>query len=298
MAYWQRFRARQRAIEKAYIDDVHRELRRQFNAFIIAIREGGFEYARLNINNVVNPKGITAVLKRMYKAAILMEGNYIFNGIVNNRLTLKAVTERPAFGVGFEDLGNLVDDYFNIYLIDKSALPITQTTKRIIRDKLINDVDNGKPLEEAIKDFRQLALTSGPHRDHAISVARAKNIIATESIRAMSFGELIGAYMTGTDLDKVWVTCDDEKVRRRPYSHRVLDRQTASLFGTFSNGEPIKFPGDPDASLENTANCRCTMFFKRKNRQPAQERSIGNFLTDFFAGFMIGNLATNEIFGE
>lgn len=298
MAYWQRFRARQRAIEKAYIGEIHREIRRQFNAFIIAIREGGFEYARLNINNVVRPDGITAVLKRMYKTAILTEGNYIFNGLVNNRLTLKAVASRPAFGVGFEDLGNLVDDYFNIYLIEKSPLPIAQTTKRIIRDKLINQVDAGVPLEAAIKNFRELALTSGPHKERVISQARAINIIQTESIRAMSFGELIGAYMSGVDCDKMWITCNDERVRARPYSHRALDRQVTTLFGSFSNGEPIKFPGDPDASLENTVNCRCTMFFRKRARQRPQERNIGNFLSDFFGGFMIGNLLTDQIIGE
>ena len=107
----------------------------------------------------------------------------------------------------------------------------------------------------------------------------------------MSFGSLLGAYKSGVDVDKMWITCADEKVRRSPYSHEILDRQRAGLFKPFNNGEQIKYPGDPDASKANTINCRCCQMFveKPRARPRVTNRRLTNFLIDFFSGFFLGS---------
>lgn len=201
-----------------------------------------------------------------------------------------------SFALGFDEIATVVDEYFKIYHLNVSGLPITETTRREIEDHLIADVERGMPLNEAVSSFRDWALTGGT----SVSRNRAKMIIQTESTRAMSFGSLIGAYKSGIDVDKQWVTSADEKVRTRPYPHTVLDGQVTGLFGAYNNGEAIKFPGDPDASKANTANCRCTQFFKQKARPRPRivGRSLMRFLSDFFTGFFIGTEIYENIFGQ
>lgn len=326
--YWRRFRKRQLFIENKYIGEVYKAVRQQFIDFLDLIRDKGYDYAKANMDFTINAEGIVTVLKKVYRAAAFMEANYILDSLGGLPKTQKRTAREADFGLGFDQVSEVVDEYFRIYQLTKSALPINKTTMKYIRDHLISHVDAGVPLNTAISNFRELALTSGDNPNNTISRQRARTIMQTESIRALSFGQLIGAYMSGVDVDKVWVTCNDERVRgatrHAQYPHTVLDRQVTSLFGAFQNGEPIKFPGDPEASISNTINCRCTQFFKPKQKpkpkprprqtsvvddiinqilgtQPQEQesgratRTLGNFLTDFFTGFMFGEIVSSII---
>lgn len=301
--YWDRFRARQKGIEKRFAPQMNTEIRKQFNSFLYSIKVNGYQYSKARIDSIIKFDGVARVLKQLYKVSGYVESNYVYSSLIRDkRMEIKRLGGPATFGVGFDELGSLVDEYFRIYQLSKSAIPISETTKKYIRNHLINKVDFGTPLDQAIRQFRELALTSGEHPDRVISRSRAKNIILTESTRAMNFGGLIGAHMTGIDLDKVWVTCHDERVRQQPvsrFSHRVLDRQYTDMMGAFNNGENIKFPGDPEASEDNTINCRCTMFFKEKERAKprVKNRSITSFLTDFFLGTIFQNVF-NELLTE
>lgn len=298
--YWQQFRSRQLAIEKKFVGAIYNELRAQNQAFLTSINKNGYNYSKANINRIVKPDGIIKILKRLYRECAWRESRFVFSSLIkrsrSGKKSLDLIFKRTpdaSFGVGFDQIADVVDEYFRIYQFNKSGVPITNTTKKYIGNHLIDEVDRGVPLDEAIRNFRTLALDGR----HNASRSRAKLIIQTESLRAMSFGQMIGAYQSGVDVDRVWVTCNDERVRKAPFSHRTLDRQVASLFGSFYNGEQIKFPGDPEASKLNTLGCRCTQFFKEKEKPKPRirTRNIANFLTDFFAGFLISQAIEETI---
>lgn len=299
--FWHKHNRRQLKIDKYFIPKISDAIKSQYRSFLKAIENMGYDYAKKNLFTIIEIAPIAIVIKDLYLKSAFIESNYVLNYLRKKKkdadgnlsykkfgFELKRVA--PSFGLGFEELSPVIDQYFQIYLLNKSALPITRTTRNFIRDHLINEVDRGIPLDDAIKNFDTLALTGWGHK----SLPRAIKIARTETTRAMSFGGLIGAYMTGIDVDKVWVTSDDERVRGLPnypakYSHVNLDLHESELMGSFYNGEKINFPGDPEASIENTANCRCAMFFKEKP-EPEQvvERFLGNFLIDFFAGLLTG----------
>lgn len=307
--YYSQYRSRQKAIEKQFVGSVYREVRKQYISFLDAAKSDGISYARNNIDKIVSPNGIANVLKRLYHRAAYVEANYQLSSLIKRygrksadaEMEVKRNSPLGSFGVGFDDLAQTVDDYFKIYMLNKSAIPITETSKRYIRDHLIAEVDGGVGYEDAVKNFRELALT-GTATQSATSKARAAMIIQTESQRALSFGGLIGAYMSGVDVDKEWVTSDDERVRgANPkyyarYPHTRLDRQVTTLFGAFQNGESIKFPGDPDASAANTVNCRCSVFYKQKPRPKPRDtaRRLANFITDFSLGFILNLISQPE----
>lgn len=300
--FWFKHSRRQIKIEKYFIPKISNAIKDQYRSFLDAIKDRGYEYAKANLFLIIKFQPIAEIIKELYLKSAFIESNYVLNYLrkkkknASGNIEYKFETKRiaPRFGLGFEELAPVIDQYFQIYLLNKSALPITRTTRNFIRDHLINEVDRGVPLNTAITNFDTLALTGWGYK----SLPRAVKIARTESTRALSFGGLIGAYMTGIDVDKVWVTSDDERVRGLPnypakYSHISLDLNVSPMMDAFYNGERIKFPGDPEASIENTGNCRCAMFFKEKPvPEDIEERFLGNFLIDFFAGLITGLQAT------
>ncbi len=307
----------QKKVENAFVPKIFNAIKEQINTFLKAIDERGYQYAKSNIFTIVPFLPIEKVIKDLYRKAAYIESNYVIGylarskkyerfivneegpelfilnpkgKIVPNLSGFEVKKKRPILGIGFDDLAPLIDQYFQIYLLNNSALPITATTRKIITTYLINQVDAGVPLQQAIEEFKDLAITGGSPS----SLKRAITIARTSSTTALSFGGLIGAYMTGIDVDKVWVTSNDERVRGfpnypAPFPHTLLDLQEAELMGSFYNGESIRFPGDPEASLENTINCRCAQYFKEKeNPAPVEERQLENFLIDLFSGLFIG----------
>lgn len=315
--YWNRFNTRQRAIEKRFIGSVHLAIKKQYISFLNAVRTRGYEHAKNNIDTIVSPEGIVKALKKMYRYAAWIEGNYVVSSLIRNSRKslitsnnsvelldepirtkrLPTTATDASFGIGFDEIAGVVDEYFRLYQLNISALPITETTRKHILKTILDKIDEGKTLDQALGEFREIAITGTNNR----SRTRALGIMQTESTRAMSFGGLIGAYKSGVDVDKVWVTCADEKVRTRPYSHALLDGQATGLFRAFNNGEAIKFPGDPDASIENTARCRCAQYFREKRRarpRLIRPRSLQRFLTDFFTGFFIGSEILESLLTE
>jgi hypothetical protein len=61
---------------------------------------------------------------------------------------------------------------------------------------------------------------------------------------------------------KVWVSRHDNKVRP---THLAADGQTVPVDAQFDVGvSTMRWPGDREAPIEETANCRCVMVGKRK----------------------------------
>ena len=80
----------------------------------------------------------------------------------------------------------------------------------------------------------------------------------TNAIHSMTRVDVMGA----EGISKVqWLSSADELVRddAAVFSHAELDGQEITLGDAFNNGEDIKFPHDPNASPENTINCRCSV---------------------------------------
>lgn len=62
---------------------------------------------------------------------------------------------------------------------------------------------------------------------------------------------------------KTWISQEDSRVRD---SHRALDRTSVPMDKPFvsPSGAKLRFPGDPRAPIEETANCRCFLRMARR----------------------------------
>lgn len=305
--FWRSHDLRQRKIMAFFMPKINRVIRRQLVNFVDALRREGVEYARLNLGTIVRHEDMVPVLREMYLRCAYIESNYVLKYLLSGRksrpmnMELKRIRPRTAsFGLSLDELAGTIDDYFRIRVINDSAIPINATTRRYIKKHLLDQVDAGVPVDEAIEAFQEIAITKSPR---VWTMMRARAIALTETTKTLSFGGLIGAYMSGLDVEKVWVTSDDEKVRGLPnyraeFSHVALDGVSSALMGEFYNNEDIKFPGDPEAHIENTINCRCCLYYREKRKpKPRVNRLLQNFLVDFLSrsvGSLVANLFNND----
>lgn len=286
--YGQRFQLRHRAIVRKYKPEFFNILKRQYQSAVDMAKAHGVDYLRSNLDKIVHPVDAIPVLKNLYQTAAFIESNQTLKNI-DNGYRAKRLGSGNKFRIGFDDLAPIIDEYFRIYQWNESAFPISETTKKTITRYLINQVDAGVPLDQALTAFQTLAIDSRS----SLSRNRADFIAQTESHRSMNFGGMIGAYMSGVDLDKIWVTAHDARVRPTAdhptiYSHRDLEGTEQDLLKPFFNAEQINYPGDPTASMENIAGCRCSLIYleKKKPKPIDLTRLLANFITDFFIGYV------------
>lgn len=111
------------------------------------------------------------------------------------------------------------------------------------------------PTVQALRDQRNIAVK---HLDAEASVwqTRAMLIARTESTGAGNFGALQALLSEGV-ASKEWVATNDNRTRE---THADADGQVVPLDGKFLVGTSrMVMPGDPDAPVEEVANCRCTI---------------------------------------
>lgn len=310
------FLRRRKMLLNKFLPSFYNVIRNQYKAFIDAVDEHGYGYAKNNMNDIVSSDELFKLLKEYYLQAAFLESNTTLKNIGTNY-------KYAGFKISLDDLVPVLDEYFKIYQFKKSAFPITQTTKLDLIKKLVDKVDGGDDLKTALKALKDIAIDG----KYNLSYRRAKLIAKTELTKAMNFGSIIGAYMSGKDLEKVWVTVHDERVRPTadypsPFSHRKLDKEKSDLMNPFFNGEYIKYPGDPDADPKNTINCRCSLIYVEKDQpknfdeggdydnggngntligqiptpsvKPFVTRNLANFIIDFFVTFILTTVITKQ----
>lgn len=101
--------------------------------------------------------------------------------------------------------------------------------------------------------------TQAQIRDRITSIITGSSVAASiarnEAHTALERGAYEAALSLGVNIRKTWITRADSLVRSY---HAAAHGQTVNLLTPFVvDGESMMFPGDPNASARNRANCRC-----------------------------------------
>lgn len=122
---------------------------------------------------------------------------------------------------------------------------VNDTTYKKIIQVLAQSYEQGTGIQAAAKGINEVYKQA--------KFSRSLLIARTEMVGAVNNGR-IEAYRQG-DIKRVeWVATQDDVTRD---SHRALDGVEQILGARFNNG--CLYPGDPNAPIGETANCRCTI---------------------------------------
>lgn len=161
-------------------------------------------------------------------------------------------------------------DHWSPEVATKRAAKIIATQKKQIANivnRLAAAGKSNKELSTAVRDNPYI-------KAHSLIIGR------TEVITGANKGAIEAANASQYQYVKTWHSQEDYKVRdpnnpyyrtRPKYSHQNVNGNTIAFDMPFLNTYGyIMFPGDPDAALENTINCRCfielTMAVDEKGR--------------------------------
>lgn len=255
--YYRQYSIFQQKQEKYWFPKIYKALKANNDAFADYIRQNGVEAALAMIDNIVTWNGIHSVLSSLYVTVGLKRAR-----IVNREI---ADQEAKAAVLGFNEvMTREIQRYFELYLLNKSVIPITNTQKEIIRRILNQGIEEGWGAEKMAR-----AIQGNPH-----TRKQARVVVRTETVRASNAAAELVAMRSEYILDKEWISAHDDRVRRPPkskFDHWDLDGQIVPWYRPFfSGGEELMFPGDPNGSAGNVIQCRCTVAYAKRRGPDGQ----------------------------
>lgn len=241
--YWQQFHRFQMSRERFFAPKINSALKQQIQDFIQAYKrtEGIPE-------NFVTIVPIVQAIKPIYYDAARVYGAKVLAYLPKQKARMP---------IGYNEMIiRLVEEYFSMDFLN-TAQEITDTTKRDIANVLQQGFITGISFDEIV------AILTSPQ----MTAIRARLIARTETVTAANFGANAAAQSTGLQLQKVWISAQDNRTRRIPrdkYDHLHMNGVTLQMQDLFNvNGELLQYPGDRKngAGAGNICNCRCTHAF-------------------------------------
>lgn len=235
------------AAENKYRAKIYSSLNAQTRAAGAYVRENGIKALQADLDRVVPYQPLMSTVQELYGNAGLRAAQMVFSALPNPNEEQKA---KGQMGIS-QDWLNRIRNYFRLHLLNKAVLPITDTTKKRIREVLDQANNEGWGADKTAREIE----------DKEIARKRANVITRTETVRATNLGALVGAAARGLKLVKEWIAVNDN--RTRP-DHKYLNGQTRDFEKKFETEEGIElmYPGDPDAPAKEVIQCRCVMGFE------------------------------------
>lgn len=143
------------------------------------------------------------------------------------------------------------------------VVQITDTTKKSIKQAIFAGTQAGGSQYDIGKEIYNLRIGGAGTLN---ARARARTISRTESQFAYQGAAQTAAETIPFDVEKEWVTTDDE-VRRD--SHAAINGTRVAMKEAFKLEDPtasLMYPGDPTGPAAQVINCRCGVIYHRINK--------------------------------
>ncbi len=244
-----RFERFQKSRERFFAPKINEALHKQYLQFTENVRRDGLEAV-----NAISPTNIMQVIRNLYMDAGIVYGKKIRADL--NKVK-KEIKELKAGQIGFsERVAQLIADYFRTDVFNTS-MEITETTKDLIRKLFTDAYALGLSLDEIVKQLE----------DTELSKVRARLIARTETVTSSNQAGHFVAKESGLELNKVWLSARDSRVRR---DHLQINGHKVGIDDYFIvGGEEMLNPGwrggkdgKPVVSASNIVNCRCVCQYR------------------------------------
>ena len=249
--YYRIYSAFQIKQEKYWLPKIFNSLQANNEAFAAYLVKNGTRDALAMIDSIISTGPIMNVLRSLYKTVGLRRAR-----MIQREIRVQIRTGKKAAMLGFnEAITREIQHYFELFLLNKSVIPITSTQKEAIRKVLSDGIEEGLGVEQLARKITGMPYTR----------KQARVVVRTETVRASNAAAEITAQQSEYLMKKEWISANDSDVRRPPkshYDHWDLDGQVVPGDRPFfSGGEELMFPGDPNGSAGNVIQCRCTVAY-------------------------------------
>jgi uncharacterized protein with gpF-like domain len=148
------------------------------------------------------------------------------------------------------------------WLQSNAGLRIVSVHQTLI-DSIIAVIQDGYNNNLSVADItRNLQTRFGWYKAQALRIAR------TETTTANNLATLLSAQDSEYELEKTWISAQDNRTRRppkSPFDHLDMNGvKVDAMQPFFVGGEELEYPGDPNGKAGNIINCRCKIVFTIK----------------------------------
>ena len=199
-----------------------------------------------------NKKEWKKILTAMNVAVIDKFGTQTYKQLTNKKMMKKA----------FEPYDDNIT-YWITLNIGNAIVQVTDTTKREVKDIIIEGIALGLPIGSEYKE-NTIAYNIGKLYLDQIIPNRSEVIARTETLTAANHGSLEGAKQSGADILKKWIPTFDDSTRD---THLEMNNHSPiPLNELFDVGESKgDAPCATSLSAKERINCRCAIGYVRKN---------------------------------
>jgi len=254
--YWLKVERLRYQLDVKYSSLFNGAIRKDLKQFASDLKEYGASGALSRMGSYAWSEDMMNIMNKLYKEATIIFANAVYRAI--------AVNNKKSNQYGFNT--EWVDEAIK-FLVQYGFLLVsnmTQTTKAKLQDILAQGSNEGKSVDEIVKDI--LA-----DNENGYSAMRARRIVRTEVMRASNYASMLAADKHDFEVDKIWIARIDSRTRRIPadmYDHVNLNGQKVGwdeyFTSTGKKGDLVfaGFPGDPTTPPGFSINCRCTVGFE------------------------------------
>jgi hypothetical protein len=253
------------AFEERFIARVYRAVKMPYSSFTDDLKKYGLMYAQGQLNTRLMNAPLGEAVEVIYKKAGVFMANKTLSQLKKTsrrRLMIGKKGGPTPTALSFKFFGfneqwvSEILNYFRMHLLNKAVIKVSQTTRDHILRVLEEATVEGWSNEQIIQRIWE----SPEAREEVRN--RARKIVRTETVRAANYGVLLGADKYEYEIEKEWLSVNDNRTRTSHRHGSGVDGERRDPEGTFSNG--LRFPGDPAAPASETINCRCRIVMVAK----------------------------------
>ena len=215
----------------------------------------------------VNDNAIKEAYYKLYLTIGLLYGNRVTRGIVKDTKGFEVDIFQQAF-----------KNQLQAWILENAGHRIVTIKDSLIKyllEEINKGIEQGYDIREISKQIQKLVNSRNFYRWQAMRIAR------TETTAAANYGASIASESSVFVLEKLWISAQDPRTRRRPesnYDHVHLNGVKVGEKELFEdNGAFLRFPGDPNAPAGAVINCRCSVALQVKrdaNGRPIRKRDL------------------------
>lgn len=242
--YFDSYRSLYARLVKQLTPSIERAIREQVKYFSDA-----YEKQNWIPVDVIPAKIMKNALKRVY----------IVGGLSNAKRVLRFVKGQTKAASRDDKWTWVIAEYLKTNGLDNVSVEITDTVKEKIRREIIKGTEEGYGTDKIVRNLKGADFPKW----------MAKRIVRTEMNKAANMGAMVAAADLNIQVNKEWMSATDNRTRRIPrdqYDHLHMNGIQIGFDDRFvvpstKTIDAMLFPGDPDASVGNIVNCRCTVVF-------------------------------------